>query len=115
MPEPVKIRKGLDIRLKGGVQGGSHDLPAADRFSIHPTDFHGLVPRMAVKAGAEVKVGDVLFTDKKNPDIKFVSGLAGTVHEPIRGEKRRILRVDVSASGSGTAAGTSVDPSQPDW
>ncbi len=113
MPEPVKIRKGLDIRLKGGVQGGSHDLPAADRFSIHPTDFHGLVPRMAVKAGAEVKVGDVLFTDKKNPDIKFVSGLAGTVHEPIRGEKRRILRVDVSASGSGTAAGTSVDPSQP--
>ena len=114
MPATVKIRKGLDIRLKGGVQGVSHDLPAADRFSIHPTDFHGLVPRMAVKAGAEVKAGDVLFTDKKNPDIKFVSGIAGTVQEPVRGEKRRILRVDVVASGSGAVAGTSLDPAHAD-
>lgn len=114
MPATVKIRKGLDIRLKGGVQGGSHDLPAADRFSIHPTDFHGLVPRMAVKAGAEVKVGDVLFTDKKNPDIKFVSGIAGTVQEPVRGEKRRILRVDVVASGAGAVTAEGMNPSNSD-
>ena len=114
MPATVKIRKGLDIRLKGGVQGASHDLPASDRFSIHPTDFHGLVPRMAVKAGAEVKAGDVLFTDKKNPEIKFVSGIAGTVQEPVRGEKRRILRVDVVPSGSGVISGATIDPTQPD-
>lgn len=114
MPATVKIRKGLDIRLKGGVQGASHNLPASDRFSIHPTDFHGLVPRMAVKAGAEVKAGDVLFTDKKNPEIKFVSGIAGTVQEPVRGEKRRILRVDVVPSGSGVISGATIDPTQPD-
>ena len=114
MPAPVKIRKGLDIRLKGGVQGAPHDLPAADRFSIHPTDFHGLVPRMAVKAGAEVKAGDVLFTDKKNPDVKFVSGIAGTVQEPVRGEKRRILRVDVVAAGAGSVTGVTIDPTEPD-
>jgi len=103
MPASVKTRKGLDIRLKGGVHGEAQAVSAADRFSIHPPDFHGLVPRMAVKAGAEVKAGDVLFTDKKNPDICFVSAIAGTVQEPIRGEKRRILRVDVVAGGEGTA------------
>ena len=42
MPASVKIRKGLDIRLKGGAHGDPA-LSAADRFSIHPTDFHGLV------------------------------------------------------------------------
>lgn len=103
MPASVKIRKGLDIRLKGGAHGDTHALSAADRFSIHPTDFHGLVPRMAVKAGTEVKAGDVLFTDKKNPSIQFVSAISGTAQEPIRGEKRRILRVDVMAGGAGEA------------
>lgn len=102
MPASVKIRKGLDIRLKGGVHGELQAVTAADRFSIHPPDFHGLVPRMAVKAGAEVRAGDVLFTDKKNPEICFVSVIAGTVQEPVRGEKRRILRVDVVAGGDGT-------------
>ena len=89
-------------------------FPPQTVFSIHPTDFHGLVPRMAVKAGAEVKAGDVLFTDKKNPEIKFVSGIAGTVQEPVRGEKRRILRVDVVPSGSGVISGATIDPTQPD-
>ena len=114
MPASVKIRKGLDIRLKGGVQGNTHALPAADRFSIHPPDFHGLIPRMAVKAGAEVKAGDVLFTDKKNPEVKFVSAIAGTVQEPVRGEKRRILRVDVVAAGEGSVEHASLDPTNPD-
>ena len=101
MPAPVKIRKGLDIRLKGGAHGDLHAFSAADRFSLHPTDFHGLIPKMAVRAGASVKAGDVLFTDKKNPSIKFVSAISGTVQEPVRGEKRRILRVDVVAGGEG--------------
>ena len=114
MPASVKIRKGLDVRLKGAVQGAPHALPAADRFSIHPTDFHGLVPRMAVKAGAEVKVGEVLFTDKKNPDIKFVSGTAGTVQEPVRGEKRRILRVDVMGQGTDSVQRDALNPAAAD-
>ena len=99
MPASVKTRKGLDIRLKGGAHGETHGLSAPERFSIHPTDFHGLIPRMSAKAGTEVQAGDVLFTDKKNPSVKFVSAIAGTVQEPVRGEKRRILRVDVVAKG----------------
>lgn len=114
MPASVKIRKGLDIRLKGKVQGQAHALPAADRFSIHPTDFHGTVPRMALKAGAEVKAGEVLFTDKKHPEIRFVSGVSGTMQEPVRGEKRRILRIDVLASGTDAVEHPSIDPTGPD-
>ena len=114
MPASVKIRKGLDIRLKGHVQGASHVLPTADRFSIHPTDFHGLVPRMAAKAGTEVKAGEVIFTDKKHPEIKFVSGVAGTVQEPVRGAKRRIMRVDVIANGGDAVEHASLDPTAPD-
>lgn len=56
---------------------------------------------MAVKAGAQVKAGDVLFTNKKDPSVQFVSPISGTVQEPVRGEKRRILRVDIVAEGDG--------------
>lgn len=101
MPAPVKTRKGLDIRLKGGAHGEPHGLTAPERSSIHPTDFHGLIPRMSAKAGTEIQAGGVLFTDKKHPSIKFVSAVSGTVQEPVRGEKRRILRVDVLAGGDG--------------
>ena len=114
MPSPVTIRKGLDIRLKGGVQGASHALPPSDRFSIHPTDFHSLIPRMAAKAGTQVKAGEVLFTDKKHPEVKFVSAISGNVQEPVRGEKRRILRVDVLAEGEGSVEHESLDPTNPD-
>ena len=114
MPSPVTIRKGLDIRLKGGVQGASHTLPPSDRFSIHPTDFHSLIPRMAAKAGTQVKAGEVLFTDKKHPEVKFVSAISGNVQEPVRGEKRRILRVDVLAAGEGSVEHESLDPTNPD-
>ncbi len=111
MPASVKTRKGLDIRLKGGAHGETHGLAAPGRFSIHPTDFHGLIPRMAAKAGTEIQAGDVLFTDKKNPEVKFVSAISGTVQEPIRGEKRRILRVDVVAGGSGAVEHTALSAS----
>ena len=104
MPASVKIRKGLDIRLKGGAHGESHAVSAADRFSLHPTDFHGLVPRMAAKAGTEVKAGDVLFTDKKNPEIQFVSAISGTVQEPVRGEKRASSASTLSPEETGLSS-----------
>ena len=97
MSKDIRIKKGLNIKLKGvaGLQ-----LSASVRsniFALNPTDFHGLTPRMAVKEGARVKVGDTVFYDKANENIKFVSPVSGEIKEIVRGAKRRILSVKITA------------------
>ncbi|MFW6369920.1 MAG: NADH:ubiquinone reductase (Na(+)-transporting) subunit A, partial [Bacteroidota bacterium] len=77
MSEVIKIKKGLDIRIKGKADNvfGQAQLP--DLFAIKPTDFHGMVPKMVIKEGEKVKAGSVLFYDKYQPDVKFVSPVSG--------------------------------------
>jgi Na+-transporting NADH:ubiquinone oxidoreductase subunit A len=85
MSEVIKIKKGLDIRLQGKADNiyGKANLP--DLFAIKPTDFHGVMPKMVVKdEGEEVKAGSVLFFDKNQPDVKFVSPVnSGFVSAPL--------------------------------
>ncbi|MFW5753474.1 MAG: Na(+)-translocating NADH-quinone reductase subunit A [Marinilabiliaceae bacterium] len=99
MSEVIKIKKGLDIRLKGKAEKvfGKAQLPGL--FAIKPTDFHGVVPKMVVKKGEKVKAGSVLFFDKHQPDVKFVSPVSGELLDIIRGERRKILEVVVKADG----------------
>ncbi|MGM0375166.1 MAG: Na(+)-translocating NADH-quinone reductase subunit A [Bacteroidota bacterium] len=100
MSEVIKIKKGLDIRLKGKAEKvfGKAQLPGL--FAIKPTDFHGVVPKMVVKKkGEKVKAGSVLFFDKNQPDVKFVSPVSGELLDIIRGERRKILEVVIKADG----------------
>ena len=99
MSEVIKIKKGLDIPLKGKADNvfGQTQLP--DLFAIKPTDFHGVVPKMVIKEGEKVKAGSVLFFDKYQPDVKFVSPVSGELAAVIRGERRKILEVVVKSDG----------------
>jgi Na+-transporting NADH:ubiquinone oxidoreductase subunit A len=100
MSEVIKIKKGLDIRLQGKADNiyGKANLP--DLFAIKPTDFHGVMPKMVVKdEGEEVKAGSVLFFDKNQPDVKFVSPVSGKLKAIIRGERRKILEVVIQSDG----------------
>ena len=92
MSNTINIRKGLDIRLLGDAAKEIKELSVSKTVSLSPLDFHGLIPKLAVKEGEKVQVGDVIFYDKKNENIKYVSPASGTVREIIRGEKRKILQ-----------------------
>lgn len=93
MSEVIKIRKGLNIPLAGEAEKifGQTHLPSL--FAIKPTDFHGLTPKMVVKADDLVQIGSVLFHDKYRPEIKFVSPVSGVVKDIVRGERRVIQEV----------------------
>lgn len=93
MSKTVKIRRGANIKLKGGAERSKVDTSFPSSFAIKPTDFHGLVPKLMVKEGAEVKAGTPIFYDKNHEDLKFVSPVSGEVAEVVRGAKRRILEV----------------------
>ncbi len=97
MSDVIKIKKGLDIRLKGKAEKvfGSAELP--ELFAVKPGDFPGLVPKLTVKPGDKVKTGSVLFFDKYRTNVKFVSPVSGEVQVVNRGERRRILEVVVKS------------------
>ncbi len=93
----IKLKKGLDIPVQGAPQAWILKSIVSDTVAVKPTDFRGLVPRLAVKEGDSVKAGSVLFIDKNRPEIKFTSPVSGTVSEIVRGEKRKLLEVRVKA------------------
>jgi Na+-transporting NADH:ubiquinone oxidoreductase subunit A len=100
MSKTVKLRKGLDIRLLGDAEKAIVELPLPSEIAIKPSDFHGMIPKMVVKEGEQVKVGQVLFYDKYNESVKCVSPVSGTLKSIVRGEKRRILEVLVATDGA---------------
>lgn len=93
MSRLVSIHKGLDIRLQGLAEKQLKILPNSRIICVSPLDFHGLNPKLLVKEGDSVKIGDPLFFDKTNEALHFVTPASGTVKSIIRGEKRKILQV----------------------
>jgi Na+-transporting NADH:ubiquinone oxidoreductase subunit A len=100
MPNVIKIRKGLDIPLKGEAGKTTVTAPRSQVYAVKPPDFHGLTPKMIVKEGDKVKAGSPLFFDKYNEKILFTSPVSGTFIDLIRGPKRRILEVRIQAENS---------------
>ena len=97
MSKTIKIRRGLDIKLVGEADKVKSSVDQASSFAIKPPDFHGLTPKLVRKEGEKVKAGTVIFFDKYNEDVQFVSPVSGEIQEIVRGAKRRILEVRIKA------------------
>lgn len=97
MAETVKIRKGLNIKLKGEAEKVYLEVPISDTVALKPTDFTGVRVKLLCKVGDEVKAGTALFSDKDNEKILFTSPVSGEVVEIKRGDKRKILEIKVLA------------------
>lgn len=97
MSRVIKIKKGKDINLVGSAQKSTSDKTVSSSFAVKPTDFKNLIPKMVVKAGAEVKAGDVLFYDKTDDRVKFTAPVSGEVAEVVRGARRAIQEVRILA------------------
>lgn len=99
MADVIKIKKGLDIKLKGKPEPRLIDAGKSDVYSFSPDDYAGLTPKVTVKAGDKVKAGTVLMTDKNNPEVGFVSSVSGEVLSVNRGERRKVLSIEVKSDG----------------
>ena len=60
----IKINRGLNIKLQGVADKTISDAETSALYAVQPPNFSGLIPKLAVKAGHEVKAGTVLFFDK---------------------------------------------------
>jgi Na+-transporting NADH:ubiquinone oxidoreductase subunit A len=103
MSKDIRVRKGLDLKLKGVADQQLADAPMSSVYSIKPTDFHAVIPKMVFKEGATVRAGEPLFYSKYDEKVKFVSPVSGTLTEIVRGAKRRIMEVRVTPDETNAA------------
>jgi len=94
----IRIRKGFNIKLKGLAEKILVKSEPADLYAIKPTDFHGITPKLEIKEGDSVKSGTTIFTDKRRPEIAFVSPVSGIISSIVRGEKRLIEKIEIKPS-----------------
>ena len=97
MANVIKLRKGLNINLKGKATEQKRSIPACEEYALSPECFEGMVPKVVVREGDKVKAGDTLFVNKLCPDVRFASPVSGTVSAIVRGERRKVLCVKVKA------------------
>ena len=92
-----KIKKGLDINLKGTPKEEIKKMEFGGLYAVKPTDFKYLIPKIITKVGTKVKAGTILFRDKYNEKIVFTSPVSGELIDIIRGERRKILEFIIKA------------------
>ncbi|MEM9300499.1 MAG: Na(+)-translocating NADH-quinone reductase subunit A [Pseudomonadota bacterium] len=94
-----RIKRGLDLPLQGAPEPVIEDGASVRSVAVLGPDYEGLKPSMSVAEGEEVALGQVLFSDRRNPRIQFVSPGAGTVREVVRGPRRRLFSVIIDLGG----------------
>lgn len=110
----IKIKRGADIVMAGVAEKVLSKSSPSALYALVPDNFIGVTPKMLVKQGDAVKSGTPLFFDKANPEVLFCSPVCGTVHEIVRGDKRKITAVTVEPSGALESERFTVDTSSRD-
>ena len=90
----IRIKKGLDIPIYGSPAEEIVDSKKSRSVAILGDDYVGMKPTMLVEEGDQVKLGQPLFEDKKNPGV-FITSPAGGKVEAINRGNRRVLQLIV--------------------
>lgn len=98
--EIIRLHKGLNLKLKGEAQKQVLKTIAPEVVAMLPSDYKGVTPRLLVREGDTVKAGQFVFADKKREQIGFSSPVSGTVKAIVRGEKRKLLAVEITPDAS---------------
>ena len=87
MANVFRLRKGLDINLKGKAVKKKVSCRESKLYALRPSDFTGVTPKVVVKEGDRVLAGDALFVNKQFPEVQFASPVSGIVKSVVRGER----------------------------
>lgn len=95
----IKTKRGLTLPIGGSPEQAIGDSQPTTSVAILGSDYPGLKPTMVVVEGDNVALGQVLFTDKKNPKVNYTSPAAGRVIAINRGLKRIFQSVVIELAG----------------
>lgn len=95
----IKISKGLDLQITGAPEQSVSDGPLVGSVAVVGHDYIGMKPTMSVRVGDRVKLGQVLFSDKKTEGVKYTAPGSGIVKQINRGERRVLQSVVIELEG----------------
>ena len=95
--QTIKLKHGLDIPFEGPAAETLGSVRRPEVFHIVPDHFAGITPKLDVKVGDRVKAGSPLFHDKVFEQMHFTSPVSGTVKDIVRGERRKVMSIDIEA------------------
>ncbi len=94
------IKRGLNLPFKGEPELTVEEAATVKTVAVIGTEYVAMKPTMAVKVDDPVKLGQLLFTDKKTPGVRYTSPACGKVIAINRGDKRALLSVVIEVSGN---------------
>ena len=95
----IRIKRGLDLPMTGSPEQRIENAKPVTSVAVIGFDYNGMKPTMEVKEGDRVKLGQVLFTDKKTPGVVYTAPGAGVVKAVNRGERRVFQSVEIQLEG----------------
>lgn len=93
------MKRGLDIPIAGAAESRITDGPAVHRVALIGNDYVGMKPTMYVTEGDQVKLGQLLYEDKKTPGVRYTSPASGKVVAVNRGAKRKFESLVIEVDG----------------
>lgn len=82
--------------LAGGLTDAASVNVTADSCAIFPDDYPGFIPKLEKKQDETVLKGEPILYDRDNPEVKICSPVTGVIKNICRGEKRKLLYVEIS-------------------
>ncbi|WP_417222766.1 Na(+)-translocating NADH-quinone reductase subunit A [Amphritea sp.] len=96
----IKIKQGLDLPITGTPEQTVSAAVEVKSVAVIGFDYPGMKPTMRVKVGDRVKLGQVIFSDKKTEGVDFTAPAAGVIKEINRGDRRVLQSVVVEIDGN---------------
>jgi Na+-transporting NADH:ubiquinone oxidoreductase subunit A len=94
------IKRGLNLPITGDPEQRIDGAAQVSRVAVMAKDYPFMKPRMHVRVGDDVKLGQLLFEDRKTEGVRFTSPGAGKVEAINRGERRALISVVIRLSGN---------------
>jgi Na+-transporting NADH:ubiquinone oxidoreductase subunit A len=94
-----ELKEGLDLPISGQPVQAIQPGPVIKNVGLIADDYIGMRPTMLVNVGDRVKLGQPIFTDKKNEGLTYTAPGAGAVTAITRGAKRKFESVEIELSG----------------
>ncbi|NNF98168.1 MAG: 4Fe-4S dicluster domain-containing protein [Desulfobacteraceae bacterium] len=89
----LTIKKGYAFNIAGPPAADVVERPSPPRIAVIPHHLRFAKPRLKVAVGDPVNCGSVLFEDKRNPEVKFLSPGGGDIIEINHGPRRTVTEI----------------------
>ncbi len=95
----IAIKQGLDLPITGEPTQTVDVGPSVTTVALVGDDYIGMKPAMAVAEGDAVKLGQLLYTDRKTSGVRYTSPGCGKVLAVNRGAKRAFQSIVIELDG----------------